>query len=383
VSLAQFTGWLDTRAVGATAAPQGATTGAMGVETLTTMLRVCLRENGSFDSLLAQGEADLAQNRQCAVEIAERLGGVAPGPAGSSTAIFAALDDWAPGRLTRARLAATERDALVTAQTTVAELRAFVIERDLLPAAFVAGECHVAFQPPFLAGPFALLDAPGAFERADLPAWFYLPRAPLGVVRRAVTGARPNQRAAADWRRGWLSRMSPWALRDTAAHETVPGHYAFYRALRSIPSLAARAFRNYATFEGWAHYAEELMVEQGYGADDPRNALATRRAAIHRDCRYLVGLRLHAGDLTFDEATRFIMAQTGMVRSLASGEARRCLADPACVGYTLGKLRLLRLREDYARQEGAHFTLRGFHEAVLALGQLPMPLIRGALLNEP
>ena len=376
-ALAQFIGWLTTRAeITEGAAPA---TGAMGEATLTTMLHVCLREQASLDELLALGEADLAQNRQRAAEIAGRMG-LAALPLPDA---FATLDDWpAHARWTANRIASIGQSAQATAQATVGELRAFTLARDLLPPAVVEGECRAAFQPPYLASPFALLEAPGAFERAELPAWLYLPRAPGNALARAVNGKPSARRVTTDVRRGWLSRMTPWTLRNTVAHEAIPGHYAFQRALRNIPSLAARAFRNYATFEGWAHYAEELVVEQGYGADDPRNALAMRRAAIHRDCRYLISLRLHAGHLSIDAAATLFTEQTGLARTLAEHEARRCLADPACVGYTLGKVRLLRLRDDYARQQGASFTLRGFHEAVLALGQLPLSLIRHALLGD-
>jgi len=380
-TLAQFAGWLAARAASADAARNDlAAHGAMGEETLTTMLRICLREEASLDTLLALGAADLEHNRMCAAEISGRM---ALG-ARSLRDAFRALDSSSEGvgrRWTATRITEIGQDALNVATAIVDELRDFTRECDLLPANAIEGDCRVAFQPSYLASPFALLESSGAFERVELPAWLYLPRPPVGALAHGAARKPSGRRMTAALRNAWLARMTPWTLRNTVAHEAIPGHYAFQRALHSIPSWAARAFRNYATFEGWAHYAEELVVEQGFGADDPRNALAMRRAAIHRDCRYLISLRLHTGDLSLDDATSFIVDQTGLARPLAEAEARRCLADPACVGYTLGKLHLLRLREDYARQRGADFTLRGFHETVLALGQLPPSLIRPALLT--
>ncbi len=381
-ALAQFIDWLTTRVAAAeTTQADTKATGAMGAATLVRMLSACLSEEGTITELLALGEADLEQNRQRASEIAGRMG-LAGRPLPD---VFATLDDWPAAdsaRWTANRIAAIGQSALTTARAAIDELRAFTLDHDLLPAAFAEGDCRVAFQPPYLNSPFALLEGPGPFERGELPAWLYLPRPPSDALTRSSNGAPLGRRTAIELRRAWLSRLTPWTLRNTIAHESFPGHYAFLRALHGSPSLAARAFRNVATFEGWAHYAEELVSEHGFGADDPRNALAMRRAAIFRDCRYLISLRLHTGDLSLDDAASLIVRETGLARTLAESDARRCLADPACVGYTLGKLQLLRLRDDYARQRGSSYTLRGFHEAVLALGQLPLSLIRNALLGD-
>jgi uncharacterized protein (DUF885 family) len=161
-----------------------------------------------------------------------------------------------------------------------------------------------------------------------------------------------------------------------------------------VPSLTARAFPSLATIEGWAHYAEELALELrarragDTEADDAAdghslacNELAHVRMALLRDCRYLVTFGLHAGDLSLDDAAVVIARWTGLPSIRARQEALRAALDPSCLVYTLGKLLLVRLREDYARQEGDAFTLRRFHDALFACGALPLPLLRRALMR--
>ncbi len=358
----------------------GVAPAGMGALALARTLRMTLLEDTPLDTLIAQGEADLAKNVALASEIAGRMG-LGDRPLRDA---FAWLDTPAAtaSHATKTKRA-IERSARVVACDAIAALRTFIREHDLLPDALTQGEIAVDYKPSFLSGPYALIEPPGVFADASLAPRFYLPRAPRGRIARVVSITHPiSVRDHTDERLfAWHTRMLPWALRTTAAHETIPGHAVFFQALRHAPSLAARVFRSDGAIEGWAHYAEQLARDEHFGADDPRNTLANLRAAIHRNCRFLVALRLHIGALTLDEAITFIVEQTSVTPFLARHDAWRCLRDPMCVSYTLGKLRLLKLRDDYARQEGERFTLKRFHEAVLAQGQLPIPLLRRALLH--
>jgi uncharacterized protein (DUF885 family) len=145
-------------------------------------------------------------------------------------------------------------------------------------------------------------------------------------------------------------------------------------------SLAARAFPSLANIEGWAHYAEELTLDHDQQAD-PRFPLAHLRMGLLRNCRFLMALELHAGTATEQDAADFIAHHTGFSHSRAAEEALRGVLDPGYLVYTLGKALLLQLREEYAAHLGPQYTPRRFHDAFFALGAIPLPLVRRALLG--
>ncbi len=125
------------------------------------------------------------------------------------------------------------------------------------------------------------------------------------------------------------------------------------------------------------------MVEEGFGAGDSRNRISQSIEALVRDCRYICAIRMHARGMTVDEATRFFMENAYMERLPAGKEAMRGTFDPMYLNYTLGKLMILKLREDYRNELGADFALRDFHDRFLSFGAPPIPLVREALLKNP
>jgi uncharacterized protein (DUF885 family) len=125
-----------------------------------------------------------------------------------------------------------------------------------------------------------------------------------------------------------------------------------------------------------------MMLDEGFGAGDPKLRLAQLQDALLRAARYVVGIRMHTRGMTFDQAVDFFQHQGFQQRKVAEMEARRGTEDPTYLYYTLGKLELLRLRDDYKKKLGASFTLRKFHDAVLAEGAIPLPLLRKALLEQ-
>ena len=147
-------------------------------------------------------------------------------------------------------------------------------------------------------------------------------------------------------------------------------------------------FASYAFTEGWAHYCEQMMLEQGFGAggDAVRAAkyrLAESDEALLRVCRLCVSIRMHCQGMTVDEATRFFQDNCYYEAKPARTEAIRGTYDPEYLYYTLGKLQFLKLREDYRKQEGTAFSLRKFHDAALSHGTPPLRLLRQALLRHP
>ncbi|HWU41626.1 MAG TPA: DUF885 family protein, partial [Candidatus Acidoferrum sp.] len=132
--------------------------------------------------------------------------------------------------------------------------------------------------------------------------------------------------------------------------------------------------------EGWAHYSEQMMVEEGYGAGDPKIKLAQLSEALLRDCRYVVGIRIHTKGMTIEEGTRLFMDKGFSERAVALEETRRGAYDPTYLYYTLGKLMIYKMRDDYRKAKGRAYTLQGFHNEFVRQGGLPIPLMRRILL---
>jgi hypothetical protein len=307
----------------------------------------------ALERLRARAEADLAANRARAEEVAGGLGmTLAQG--------FAAL---APGRL-------EEPGILSVASATIAGLHAELAASgvvDLEPLA--SADCRVEQTPGTLGGSTAFMDAPGAFEQPGLPAYFYI--------------TLPDPAWPAAVRADWLAHLHPWGLRTSTAHEVLPGHLLQFAALARHPSPAARAVTSYAATEGWAHYAEQLVIEIGGVGAHPLAELAQLRMALLRDCRVLAALDLHAGAASVAEAADLVARHTLLPPDTCRQAALRGTLDPGYLNYTLGKLLLLALRADYQQQEGTRYSIRRFHDALLACGAPPIPLARRMLLAAP
>ena len=139
----------------------------------------------------------------------------------------------------------------------------------------------------------------------------------------------------------------------------MPGHFVQGLTLRAHPewSLVRRAAQSYATTEGWAHYAEQMMVDQGFGDGDPRVRLMQLQDALLRDCRLIDAFGLHTGSMTLAKATELMQTECFQSPGSAYKEARRGTEDPGYYAYTLGKLMILHLRDDLQRSQGAAFSL--------------------------
>jgi Bacterial protein of unknown function (DUF885) len=325
----------------------------LGPQLLGGLLRYGELADMPLDRLRAAAMADLERNHARLDEVA--------GTMGLRTAAAVA---------TLGQMPVPEEQVLAVAASAMDELRAFLEASGIFGMALArATPCRVVETPPFMRAGSAFMDVPGPFESPGLPAYFY------------VTLPDPAWPAAA--REAWLAKLNPWGLSNTAAHEAFPGHLLHFLHVAQVPSAAARAFMSYACIEGWAHYAEQVPIEAGYAAADPRAQLAQLVMALLRDCRCLVALDVHAGDASLQEAADFIAAHTHLAPIRCRQEAHRGAQDPGYLLYTLGKLMLLELRAAFARQEGSRYSLRRFHDAFLGCGAPPLPLARRMLLDDP
>jgi uncharacterized protein (DUF885 family) len=152
--------------------------------------------------------------------------------------------------------------------------------------------------------------------------------------------------------------------------------------VKQAPSKVRKLFGCGSNAEGWAHYSEQMMLDQGYGNGDPKIRLGQLQDALLRNARYIVGIEMHTGKMTFDQAVDFFVKEGYQSRENAVRETKRGTSDPTYLVYTLGKIEIMRLREDYKKKLGAAYSLEDFHNAFLKQGYPPVALVRRALLGD-
>jgi uncharacterized protein (DUF885 family) len=260
-------------------------------------------------------------------------------------------------------------EIVAAAQEQVDELRAF-IDRHGLVTVPEAGQVIVAETPRFYRWTSASMWTPGPFEHRPLQAYYY-----VTDVDRAWPQARQEEH---------LRDFNFGALWSISMHEVYPGHFLHYQHLRRIPSPLRKSilFASASFVEGWAHYAEQLMIEAGFRRTDPSVRLGQIAESLIRLCRAVVSIRLHTEDLSVEQGVRVFREEAFLEEASARREAERGAFDPSYLVYSLGKLMLIKLREDARAAAGARFSLREFHDALLANGHMPFNLHRRQLLGE-
>jgi uncharacterized protein (DUF885 family) len=254
------------------------------------------------------------------------------------------------------------------ARSQIEELQAFVRKHKLLTVPD-AVPLSVGPSPPFYRWTFASLWMPGPFEPRPLGAHCYVTEAdPAWPAERQVE----HQRDFCD--------ATLWAI---SSHETYPGHFLHFQTLRAVDSTLRKSllFAPTSLVEGWAHYAEQLMIEQGFARKDPARRLGQLAEALIRLTRLVVGIRLHAEDLSVEQGVRMFRDEAFLEESSARREAERGTFDPSYVVYALGRLMLLKLRGDVQEAEGAAFSLRAFHDRLLGQGLAPFWAHRELMLG--
>jgi uncharacterized protein (DUF885 family) len=223
--------------------------------------------------------------------------------------------------------------------------------------------------PPFMrALTTASMDTPGPYEEVAKEAFFNVTLPEASWPKSQVDE--------------YLAGFNRGTIISTAVHEAFPGHYVQFLWLGRIPTRVRKLMGCGSNAEGWAHYTEQMMLDEGYGNGDPKLRLGQLQDALLRNARYVVGIRMHTGNMTVAEATEFFVNEGHQVRPVAEKEAKRGTSDPTYLVYTLGKLQILKLREDYKRMKGPQFTLKGFHDAFLEQGTPPVKIVRRALLGD-
>src|SRR2546423_12942282 len=124
-----------------------------------------------------------------------------------------------------------------------------------------------------------------------------------------------------------------------------------------------------------------MMLDEGYGGGDLKLRLGQLQDALLRNARFIAGIQMHTGKMTVEQAMEFFVKEGYQVRPVAEKEAKRGTSDPTYLVYTLGKLEILKLREDYKAMKGAQYSIDGFHDAFLAQGFPPIKIVRRALLG--
>src|SRR5882672_11454079 len=261
------------------------------------------------------------------------------------------------------------------------KIRKFVLSQHLvsIPSDVRA---KVKETPQYLrATSFASMDTPGPFEKHANEAYYYL---------------TPTEN---DWpekqKEEWLTAFNYYTSDAVSIHEAYPGHYVQFLHLNASPaSKVEKIFGSYAFVEGWAHYCEKMMLDEGYGSstnttpseDDLKRAAKYRMAqadeALLRLCRLCVSIKMHTQKMSLDEATRFFQENCYYEEKPARSEAMRGTFDPGYLNYILGKLQILKLRDDYKAQQGDDFSLQKFHNELLDHGMPPIRFLREIMLKD-
>jgi hypothetical protein len=248
------------------------------------------------------------------------------------------------------------------AQAATAESIAFTLERDLVPG--LDGECLVAPAPPSRRWALAMMSWAAPYE-TDAPSRYYI--------------SPPDPGWPASEQDDWLKVFSRTTLPAITVHEVAPGHFAHSRRLRQLTSDVRRTLHSLAFVEGWAHYGEEVCVEEGLRGHDPRFAAGVALEALQRVTRLAVSIGTHAGTMTVAEGAARFESDAFCFGPAARAEAARATFDPTYGRYTWGKLEILGLRDQARARWGAGYSPARFHDALLRLGSPPLGLMATAL----
>ena len=282
-------------------------------------------------------EADLARNQKAYDELAAQ--GVKPKP------------------VVEARLFAT-------AERMMQDARAFLTDHGIVTLA-ASDAPTVRETPPYERWNSASIEMSGPFEKAR-SAFYQL--------------TIPDRAWPAKERAAYLGSLGD--LLGTTIHEVYPGHFVQGRWAERAPTRVAKAFTSYSFVEGWAHYSEQMMIDQGFGGDDPANRLAMLDGALLRNCRFAASVGIHVKGMTVEQAEKRFVTDCHQDAATAHEPSVRGTFDPGYFAYTLGKLQILGLRSEAESRLGARFSLQRFHDALLAHGSPPVALIHDAVLRE-
>ena len=258
---------------------------------------------------------------------------------------------------------------LSSAQQQLDGLRQFLIDHKIITVPGGA-QAKVVETPSFMrATTFASMDTPGPYEAKATEAYYNI--------------TLPDPSWAKEKQEEYLEGYNYPLLSNVSVHEVWPGHYTQFLWVKNNPQLSkVRKLTGAGTnSEGWAHYSEEMVLDEGLYNNDPRYRLAQLVDALLRDCRYIVGIKMHTQGMTMDQAKEFFVKEGHQVAVVGEMETKRGTGDPTYLMYTLGKLEILKLREDYKRKMGSAFSLQDFHDRFIKAGNPPVKIVRRELMG--
>jgi uncharacterized protein (DUF885 family) len=347
-ALAAYKAWLKTDVL-----PRATTPYALGADTYARALSASEMIDVPLADLLRIAETNRRQNEAAFQETAKTIDATKP-----ADAVLAVIEREHPHA----------SELLKTSQNSLDEIRRFIVSKNILtiPASDPA---TVKETPPFMRSTTsASMDTPGPFETAKLDAFYNM----------TLPDPRGSAAEQEDYMRSWYyAEMS-----NVAVHEVYPGHYIQFLYAKTFPSDVRKVYGASSNSEGWAHYTEQMMIDEGFHGGDPKYRLAQLQDALLRNVRFIAGIRMHTQGMTVEDATKLFETQGHQPHAISVQEARRGAGDPLYGYYTMGKLMILKLRDDYRTRLGSAFTLQKFHDAFIQLGPLPLPLIRKAMLGD-
>ena len=322
---------------------------ALGAARYRELLRLQEMVETPLPELLATGAARLARDRAAFLETAAKL---APGKKPGD--VMLALTAEHP---TAAELIPSVAKGLEAARQFATARKLVTFPSEQRP--------RVQETPPYArAAVFASMDTPGPYEVAGVEAYYY------------VTPVEPDW--TAEHREEHLRMFNRYTTAMIDIHEAYPGHFLQFLYMPAVKSKVRKLMYTTSNVEGWAHYAEQMMIDEGFGGGDPKLRLAQLQEALLRDCRFVVAIKLHTQGMTVDQATRVFVDQGFQEEANAHEEALRGTYDPMYLAYTLGKLQIQALRDKFIKRTGR--DLRAFNDAFVAQGGLPVAFIERLIL---
>jgi len=321
---------------------------ALGADLFREMLWDTERVDISLQDLEAIGRADMARNLQ---DLNDACAAFAPGR--SLQDCFAKMAGNKP-----------KVGSVESAREQLLEIRKFMVQQDLVSIPGTE-EAKVDEAPPYARSNSAYINIPGAWEK-NQPSVYYI--------------SPPNPAWSEDVQADYIAGESD--LLFTSVHEVWPGHFLNFLHANRAPFFYGRVFIGYAFAEGWAHYTEEMMIEAGLRKGDPEARIGQISNALLRNARFLSSIGLHTRGWSVEDSKRFFMEEGFQSEGTAIQQAARGTYDPAYLNYTMGKLMIKRLRDDWTATRGGRAAWREFHDTFLSYGGPPIPLVRMQMMAE-
>ena len=325
---------------------------AIGAENFSRKLSFEEMVDEPLDRVLAIGEDNLNRDYNAFVAIARKID-----PSKSPAEVMKSISNVHP----------TETSLIPDAKKTIEGIIEFIRLKNIVTIPSETRPTIMETPPYARSGVFASMDTPGPYETRATEAFYYI--------------TPPEKEWDAKHKEEHLKLYNPPIMNIITIHEAYPGHYIQFLNAKQFPTKTRKIIVCGTNAEGWAHYAEQMMIEEGFGNGDPRLQLAQLQEALLRDARYVVGIKLHTEGWTVEQGAKFFEEKAFQEPANAYEEARRGAYNPTYLYYTLGKLQIYKLREDYRKAKGSSFTLQGFHDEFVKQGSIPIKAIRRILLS--